>query len=149
MTDNPNDSITDEELKAAIKACRPFEYLKDFKIKVANYLRCPDFLADQSPHGFGYRVYCLNRKIEEEEFKSRITSMGFIAATAEMLADLKNHKNGVEMLLGAGGSRERVQLGTIKDNGLGGYIFIPKGNRTKGFFPGYIRLAAVAGKEAA
>ena len=55
-----------------------------------------------------------------------------------MLASLENCK--MEMLFGVGGIMgEEIRLGRIKADGRGGFLFIPKGNRTKRYWPSYIR----------
>jgi hypothetical protein len=133
--------ITDVSLRAAIMACRPFEYLDDLKKRVAEQIGQPGL---ENEHDFGYRVYCLNQQIERETTDARIASMGFRQATPELLTKLEGRK--VDMLFGVGGIfGERVETGSIKANGRGGYFFLPKGKRTKGFVPTYIREAGRAG----
>jgi hypothetical protein len=143
MTDIIN--IDDESLATAIKACRPYEYLEDLTRRVAEHLGHPDLYKPNSgSDGFCYRVYCLNRKIQEQETQDRIASMGFLLGTTELLANLENHR--VEMLFGVGGIfGEHVESGTIKANGRGGFVFLPKGKRTKGYVPTYIRVAGTGG----
>lgn len=130
-----DESKTDDEtLKAAIVACRPFKYLDDLKERVAKHLGLP------TNTDFGTRIYVLNQKLEREETQARIDSMGFEVASEEVLRSLVGRK--VEMLFGLGSMfGESIRPGTIKANGRGGFIFIPKGNRTKGYVPTFLRFA--------
>lgn len=135
---NAND-IDDATLKAAIIACRPFVYLDDLKKRVAERLGRPELFAPYSTP-FGKRIYDLNEKVQREETQARIDSMGFEAASTELLESLAGRK--VEMLMGVGGMwGESIVPGSIKPNGRGGFVFIPKGKRTKGYVPTFLRLA--------
>lgn len=133
-------NISDDELKAAIAVNRPCTYLADLKRKVAESFNRPELATDSD---FGYRVYNLDRAIAEEETASRLTAMGFELASLETLTKLENQA--VEMLFGLGGIfGERIESGTIRSNGRGGFLFLPKGNRRRGFVPGYIRKVVPA-----
>ncbi|WP_435018441.1 hypothetical protein TA3x_000415 [Tundrisphaera sp. TA3] len=130
--------IDDETLKAAIIACRPFVYLEDLKKRVAAHLGRPELYTGER-NEFGMRVYRISGRIDREETQARIAGMGFREADTEMLESFVGRK--VEMLMGVGGIfGEHIQKGTIKPNGRGGYLFIPKGSRTKGYVATYLRL---------
>ena len=135
-----NQELDRDSLKAAIRACLPFEYLDDLKRRVAEHLGNPELNAPFSgKDSFGYRVYCLEKEVKQEDTAARLGALDFFLPTTEQLAKLENTP--VEMIFGVNSifGGERIKPGRIKSDGRGGFLFLPKGNRTKGFFPGYLR----------
>lgn len=103
------------------------------------------FVAKKTGHDagnqeFGYSVYRANKIAEEEALLKRTAAMGFQPVTPELLQSLSGRK--VDVLRGAGSLfGESVVSGKVVPDGRGGYLFLPGRNRTKGFYPVFIREA--------
>lgn len=121
-------TISDEDIEMAIRNAKPWKYLDDLKIDVRKQLGLPE------NYDFGMRVYSINKSLGPKLIKEA----GWLEATPDLLQQYENQK--VYVLRGVGGiSGERTETATIKATGKGGYLALPPGARTKGYYPNYIK----------
>jgi len=125
--DTPKD-FSDEQIESAIRNAKPWTYLDDLKKDVANQLGVPE------NYDFGLRIYNINQSLKTKIIEEK----GWRQPTQEFYEDNLNKK--VEVLRGVGGIfGESIETVTIKSDGRGGYLALPKGARTKGFLPNWVR----------
>lgn len=137
------EDITDQTLEDLIRRAPAWTYLEELKEYVAGQLDIPFPFTDKDPdkphYGspFAYRIYTINQAVEKDVEAARIKDLGFVKTDPDTLSGYEGQF--VECLVGRGVMGDTIKTGRILAHPDGGYWFRPKGNRTKGYYPTYIR----------
>lgn len=121
----------DAEIKNAIRNAPAWQYLDEIKQIVCEKLGLTLNSA------LGYKIYCLNREVENEREQEYLQVNGWQESSQELLANLENKQTQI-LLHFSGILGVDILNGKIKKFG-NEFVFIPKGKRNKGFYPRYIR----------